>query len=285
MKIQYLGTAAAEGWPALFCNCEHCETARILGRKNIRTRSQTAIYANEVGSGTTDEILLIDLPPDTYLHVLQHGLRLDKIAHLVITHSHDDHFKPSELIYRCGIYANPVPNFTLNIYGNEKVHDLYKKTMQELDTDQWPTNIKFHVVEPFKPFSAGNFTVTPLLALHDITEQCFIYMIELANKRLLYANDTGIFPTETFNYIANKPFDTISLDCTSCGHKEGTNHMGLPDALEVKRRLEGLKCIKDTTKIILTHFSHNGGTCYDAMLDLAEPHNFEVAFDGAVWNV
>ena len=29
MKIHYLGTAAAEGWPALFCDCENCRRARI----------------------------------------------------------------------------------------------------------------------------------------------------------------------------------------------------------------------------------------------------------------
>ena len=28
MKLTYLGTAAAEGLPALFCNCEFCQKAR-----------------------------------------------------------------------------------------------------------------------------------------------------------------------------------------------------------------------------------------------------------------
>ena len=31
MKLTYLGTAAAEGLPALFCNCEFCQKARELG--------------------------------------------------------------------------------------------------------------------------------------------------------------------------------------------------------------------------------------------------------------
>ena len=39
MKLQYLGTAAAEGWPALFCACEACKKAEMLGGKNIRRRS------------------------------------------------------------------------------------------------------------------------------------------------------------------------------------------------------------------------------------------------------
>lgn len=54
MKIQYLGTAA-EGLPALFCECETCKHAAFLGGRNIRTRSQAII----------DDALLIDYPADT----------------------------------------------------------------------------------------------------------------------------------------------------------------------------------------------------------------------------
>ena len=62
MKIQYLGTAAAEGIPAIFCECETCKKTRERGGKNIRTRSQALI----------DDKILIDLPADTYLHFLQY---------------------------------------------------------------------------------------------------------------------------------------------------------------------------------------------------------------------
>ena len=43
MRLTYLGTAAAEGFPAIFCNCEYCNEARRLGGKNIRTRSQALV--------------------------------------------------------------------------------------------------------------------------------------------------------------------------------------------------------------------------------------------------
>ena len=76
MKIKFLGTAAAEGIPALFCDCEICERVRRLGGKNIRTRSQALI----------NDDLLIDFPADTYLHVLNYGLELHKINNCIITH-------------------------------------------------------------------------------------------------------------------------------------------------------------------------------------------------------
>ena len=43
MEFQYLGTAAAEGIPALFCGCENCERSRKIGGRAIRTRSQAII--------------------------------------------------------------------------------------------------------------------------------------------------------------------------------------------------------------------------------------------------
>ena len=96
MKIQFLGTAAAEGMPAVFCNCAVCQEARRLGGKNIRTRSQALI----------DDQLLIDLPADTYMHFLTNGIEGDRIGHLLITHSHEDHLYPDELEMRCSWYAH-----------------------------------------------------------------------------------------------------------------------------------------------------------------------------------
>jgi len=43
MEIQYLGTAAAEGFPALFCDCETCKKARNTGGKDVRTRTQSIV--------------------------------------------------------------------------------------------------------------------------------------------------------------------------------------------------------------------------------------------------
>ena len=69
MKFRYLGTAAAEGWPAVFCNCDHCHRAKKAGGRNIRTRSQALI----------NDDLLIDFPSDSYHHAL-HCLSLIHIC-------------------------------------------------------------------------------------------------------------------------------------------------------------------------------------------------------------
>jgi len=66
MKLQYLGTAAAEGIPAVFCECENCIKSKLSGGRNIRTRSQALI----------DDCILIDFPQDTYMHYLKYDFPL-----------------------------------------------------------------------------------------------------------------------------------------------------------------------------------------------------------------
>ena len=49
MKYRFLGTAAAEGIPAVFCNCPVCAAARAgekgYTEKDVRTLDNTKIYA------------------------------------------------------------------------------------------------------------------------------------------------------------------------------------------------------------------------------------------------
>lgn len=70
MKITYLGTAASEGLPAPFCTCPVCQKARQEGGKSVRTRTQALV----------DESLLIDFPPDTYLHWLRNNFDFLKVT-------------------------------------------------------------------------------------------------------------------------------------------------------------------------------------------------------------
>ena len=61
--------------------------------------------------------------------------------------------------------------------------------------------------------------------------------------------------------------------------------MGVPDAQEIKSRMEAIGCLKPSAKIMLHHFSHNGGPTHDAMVEIAAENSMEVAYDGGVWNI
>lgn len=279
MKLQYLGTAAAEGWPAVFCNCEACNEARRLGGKNIRTRSQALINSD----------LLIDFPCDTYHHVLREGFDLSAVRHLLVTHSHTDHFYPAELVLRGSYYAHNMQSEMLHIYCNEAVKQyFYRAAAHELEPEI-EAGLSFHIVKPFEAFRAGDYRVTPLPARHMDTEQALIYLIERNGRAILYAHDTGRFLPEVYAYLEKEKItlNLVSLDCTSGRIDNGENngHMGIPDNRVVKTRLVEIGAANKETRFIMNHFSHNGGLLHDALYELGEQAGMSPAYDGMTVNV
>lgn len=269
MKLKYLGTAAAEGYPAMFCDCENCRKAMKAKGKNIRSRSQAII----------DDSLLIDFPCDTYYHCLNNDINLHDIHNCIITHEHFDHFYLIDLRYfRAGI-SHPAPDYKFNLYGSADI----KAKMKDLPEGVFK-HLNFVEIKAFEPFKVEKYTITPLKAYHG-TANPLIYAISDGEKSVLYAHDTDIFLEETWEYmIKNKMyFDLVSLDCTE-GAYEDLNyhaHMCLGRNIICRDRMLKEKLIDDKTTVVLNHFSHNGlHANYDEFEPIAAKEGFVTSFDG-----
>lgn len=269
MKFTYYGTGAGEGWPGLFCNCELCKEASRLKGKNIRTRSQALV----------NDDLLIDLSPDTNLHSLIYGLDLEHVDHLLVTHSHSDHFNPTDLELLREPYAHNRPN-EFQIYGNDRVQE--RIWMEVPEVKEVGAMLSFHKVELFQKIYIKDYVVVPLLALHDRKEECLFYQITQGDKTILYAHDTGAFPKDTMDYLKENKvhLDLVSLDCTTQSSPDGKNHMGLVDAVKERQRLMELGLGDTKTRWMVNHFSHNGLWLHDRMVEEAKKVGLLVAFDG-----
>lgn len=274
MKLKYLGTAAYEGIPAIFCQCELCKKANELGGKDIRTRASMLINDDS----------LVDFGPDIYMHKLRYQLDLGKIKYIMETHSHSDHLSPFDLMARAeSVYTHldeAYKGSKITVYGNDAVKTAIDVAiMDEFGGQQ--NFMEYVFARPRQTYEAGKLKVTPLLAKHKVGEECLIYLIEQDGKTLLYGNDTGIFPEETFEYLTGKKLDLVSLDCTGGAiHADGHNHMGMESNIKVKERLIELGCVKEDTKWVLTHFSHNCQMTHEELVKEAEAIGFEVAYDG-----
>lgn len=270
MRIRYLGTAAAEGWPGIFCRCPYCKQAKALGGKNIRTRSQAII----------DDRLLVDFPPDSYMHMLHGNIDLPNIRSILITHTHADHLLLSDLAYRSKWFANDVDD-VLTLYGNDTLAEKFSGVAAEAYGDeQLSSRLTCREIAPYAPVCIEGYTVTPLLASHNKRERCYIYLIEKDGGALLYGNDTGYFPDATWAYLEGKRLTMVSLDCTCLARKEGRNHMGFEDVLMVKQRLLDMGSATDDTVFIITHFSHNGQMMHEEIVEKMSPYGILVAYDG-----
>lgn len=264
MKLTYLGTAAAEGFPAIFCNCRYCNEARALGGKNIRTRSQSLV----------NDDLLIDFPPDTYSHFLNNGIEGDKIKYLLLTHGHSDHFYTEDMYMRSGAFAHDMRSEVLEVFCSRKTYEKIGNV---------PENIKFNIIKAFETVKVGSYRITALPARHMPGGEPLFYIIE-GDKTLLYSHDTGYFFDEIFDYIKENKisFDMISFDCTNIDIPitDDGSHMGFPNIARVIERLKSIDVIKDTTVKYVNHFSHNGNPIQSVLEEKASVLGCGVSFDG-----
>lgn len=278
MKLRYLGTAAAEGWPALFCKCEYCENARTAGGKNLRSRSQALI----------NDDLLIDFPTDTYMHAVANRLNLSSVKHCFITHSHLDHFSPIDMVLRnTSFYAHDLITPVMTVYGNKNVMDKLTKTMAILGNDEEYPTIEAEEIEAYKTVCVGNYKITPLPANHKHDENAFVFIIESDEGNILYLHDTGLLYDEVYEYLAKRgvKFGLVSYDCTYVILESGGGHMGLDSVPYVRKRLLEIGVIDENTVSVVNHFSHNGKLSHEELTAEAEKIGFLSAYDGMVVDV
>lgn len=279
MKFTYLGTAAAEGWPAVFCNCDFCNTARLSGGKDIRTRSQAML----------EDDVLIDFPADTYHHALYNSINLSKIRYVFVTHTHSDHLLPYDLIFRGSCYAHKLISEKITFVGNEAMCSwMQKNIFENVEVEKGiAKNITTEYIPPYTPTKFGEYTLTALKAQHKADEVAYVYLIQKNYKAVLYLHDTGMLPDETFKYLADcgvKP-DFVSYDCTYVLKDNASGHLGLPNCAQIRDRLLKEGVITENTINIINHFSHNCGVLHVDLVAEAEKYGFLVSFDGMEINL
>lgn len=271
MKMIYMGTAAAEGWPALFCSCPVCDHARKAGGKNLRTRTQALL-----------DDLLIDFPPDTYCHALQYGLNLGSIHTLLITHSHMDHWFPTDLIHRHEHFGHGVTG-VLDVYGNEAVEKIFYDNILIDRFKPHPIDdvVRFHVIHGGERVRSGDWDITAVPADHDKREESLVYICRKNGKTVFYGHDTGCeLSEEAWSLIAAEKYSLVSLDATMGQKKAERYHMGLPDAEKMFQRLTDLGCIDENTVKVVSHFSHNGEMSHEQLTDWGIKRGIRAAYDG-----
>lgn len=272
MKIRYLGTAAAEGVPGVFCQCALCQHARRAGGRDIRTRSQALV----------DEKLLIDFPPDTYLHALYGGLELWKIHSCLITHNHSDHLYPGDLEMRKLGFAHLQEVGAFTLYASEKTAKTAQATIDQYDLGQ-DDRVRACVLPPYQTHIVEGYQVTPLRASHDEACEPYIYLVGRDGKNMLYAHDTGVFPDETWAYLEReRPYLAFaSLDDTGMNRKNWIDHhMSLDTLCVVRDRLIKMGCADERTIWCVNHFSHNGGLTHEQLQSAAAEYGFLTSYDG-----
>ena len=270
MKIQILGSGAAEGIPAPFCSCDSCQRVRREGGIDFRTRSSTLV----------DDRLMLDVSPDTFCNVWRFHTDLRKLEAVVCTHPHIDHLAAAELCLRAPDYCDVPEGSLLPFLGSRAcVEEVQRQLIYDLG--RVPDLFAFQVLEPFVPVSAAGYRITPLPARHTPAGQAFLLLVETSSQRYLHCMDTAMPGEETLSYLRDRHLDGITMDCTwgdACA--PGASHMDLETNIRLKERLLAQGSASESTAFVLSHISHHATLSHAELSRLAQAHGMTVAYDG-----
>ncbi|MGN0814062.1 MAG: MBL fold metallo-hydrolase [Candidatus Coproplasma sp.] len=278
MEILYMGTGAAEGVPAMFCNCEFCNNIRKNGLNQFRTRSQILI----------DGVLSIDFPPEAYMHSLRFGVRYSALKYILVTHSHMDHFYAHDFILRGYKYAQTECD-AVEIFGNGEVNKVFAEcTAREMKPEVAP-HIKMNLIKPYSEFSVGGYRIISIPAEHGKTEDALLFYVEKDGKGYLHLYDTGNVTMDAINYLADRGAraQLVNYDCTF-GKNSGNltaRHMGISDVEIIRNRLREKGIINGDTVNVITHFSHNCNPTSANLKEIEDEHSVVAAYDGMLINI
>ncbi len=275
MRLLFLGTASAEGYPATFCNCENCLAARERRGRNIRARASLLV----------DNDLLIDFSPDVYRRSVDFGVELRDVGTLLVTHSHEDHLYIDELRLRSFPFAVEKPRrmrVICSSYVARLLRKRYRGYFREL-------NLNTKVVRPFETIRAGRYVVTALAARHapEHGEQALIYLVEKGGKTILYACDTGPLPPRTVEVLSDRRLDAVVSEATLgiLGSEVFEYHMGFRDVIKLREWMVDHGVITSDTPFVVTHFSHLTCPLHEEMEESLKPYGITPAYDGLSINI
>ena len=265
MKITFLGTAAAEAYPAIFCNCAVCQQARRLGGKNRRYRS--ALLVNDD--------LLIDFGPDLLAAAQRFNKTLWHVTTGLVTHAHADHFMTANFEMRADGFTGRRPPPTLHLYGPHEVREMLQAEFPTVEM-----HLELHTVHAGDTWQSDGYTITAYHAWHALEHlEALFYGIEHGGRALLYATDTGTFPEDTRQALQGRSFDVIVMEET-LGTGNYAQHLGFETFKEQAAWIRENGLLRPGGRLIATHFSHSGNPGHAELEAIFNPQGVEVGYDG-----
>ncbi len=271
MKIRILGSAAAEGIPAVWCCCDTCRKAKQMGGKELRMRTSYLI----------DDDTIVDFGPDGFPQSLKYNIDLLKIRRIIYTHVHKDHLNTLEFWWRWTPgYFSRVDSM-LEIIGSKYIRrDVMKERIDPNVTVPKDLLLEFRVTEDGKWLTSGDMEIYSVPAEHAPATNAQCQVIRRGSKTFFVCHDTGFLSEEAWKMLEGIKMDAVVIDCTS-GISDGNGyHMGGKYVIATRDRLVEMGCLAKDGIAIANHFTHNAGVLHDELRSYFEPKGFLVGYDG-----
>lgn len=201
---------------------------KAIGTGSIFSSSNSACYL-------IDKDILIDMPNGTCKNLINFGVSLDNINHILFTHFHGDHyFDISFYLLSKLSKENNNLSFYLNKEALSKIKKLTKlafpNTVEKIKTKLKPNYI-FD-----KEFIINEYKVKKVLVDHGNIKPAYGYIFYSKNKTVGFTGDT------TYCNAINKMAQECDYLICDCNFIAGNNkHMGIDNIVDLANKYE--KCI------------------------------------------
>ena len=282
--MQFLGTAAADAMPGPFCECWICQEAR---REPARNRLRSLFLL--------DEENIIDCGPDLAAACMKWQVNLSSLKNIFLTHTHEDHLCVSNagLLIMSRTRAGVPVDLYLSHEAYETLSDSHERLgspYAHLDAVKSVDRavVRFHPVTLFQPFTVDGYQVFAVPTTHHVSERerAINYLFTLPDRRtLLYACDTGIYPSESVEALAGRAIDILIMEATFGSRTDNdiTSHLNATAFLRQLDTFGARAIITERTKVYATHINHKhefNHEQYQAFFDERAPLPVVVACDG-----
>lgn len=258
MKIEFLGTGAAD-W-------------------NINARVEGAEF-RRFSSALVDGDLLIDPGPHIFDYAEWSGQPslFDGVKHIIVTHSHGDHFTPETVARLC-------VDRDCTLYADGTV---LRPLIEQLGAET-ARRIKFVPVTPRTPIPVGDYLITPVRSNHATAnpgEQTLNYIVERAGKCFFYGLDSGWITYDAFTAMRKLRFDAFVFEATLGDVPDDDRifgHTSLEMIEPMMRSLRRVDCIDAGTTVMISHMARTLHTCHRDLVERCKPLGIIPAYDGMV---
>jgi phosphoribosyl 1,2-cyclic phosphate phosphodiesterase len=228
-----------------------------------------------------DEELKIDFCPDTVSQMQRSGRNLARVRTILFTHQHSDHLAARELEWAIKPFTQTPPPGRLEVCGNSAALGFVRDAFREVPRMAEAFELReTKAGDHFTTTAGDEVWVMPA----DHCDGATVLRIRRGGRTTFYGHDSGKYPVPTMERLCDGiPLDIALFDCTNGGIKtQNRGHMGVDGVTEAVAELRRRGAIVDGTRVIATHFSHNGGLMHEDLVRTFMPLGIEVAFDGMV---
>jgi L-ascorbate metabolism protein UlaG (beta-lactamase superfamily) len=209
---------------------------------------------------------------------------------VLISHAHEDHFTPTEFIWREHYFIQDGGPAVIDLFGNNTVGELFDGLAERYGIPREDLlqrlKIRYSETTPFQSIDVDSYRIYPIAATHEPRQVAMNYVIDRDGVRVLVGFDTAWYRSETWDYLTDlcsaEPLDAVLMDCTMGKLSGGDAHMGIDDNERVRDEMRARGILDDATQYVIPHISHGGDYTYDELAERAATAGMVAAYDGMV---